>query len=63
MVAADEMPANVFNLGQIETVTITGTPLSQAISESVIDREEIYRFNTLTVDLAREVISGTTVIG
>ena len=64
MVAANQIPVDVFNLGQIETVTITGTPLSQAISESVIDREEIYRFNALTVDRAIDLlpgaVSGTT---
>ena len=58
MLAANQMPTDVFNLGQIETVTITGTPLSQAISESVIDREEIFRFNALTVDRAIDLVPG-----
>ena len=64
LAAADQMPTDVFGLGQIETVTITGTPLSQAISESTISAEEIYRFNALTVDRAIDLtagaVSGTT---
>ena len=58
MSLADQMPTDVFNLGQIETVTITGTPLSQAISESMVDAEEIYRFNALTVDRAIDLVPG-----
>ena len=58
MVAAGQMPTDIFNLGQIETVTITGTPLSQAISESTVSAEEIYRFNALTVDRAIDLVPG-----
>jgi iron complex outermembrane receptor protein len=58
MVAADQIPADIFNLGQIETVTITGTPQSQAISESVINRDELYKFNALTVDRAIDLVPG-----
>ena len=51
-------PADVFDLGQIETVTITGTPLSQAISESTISSDDIYKFNALTVDRAIDLTTG-----
>jgi iron complex outermembrane receptor protein len=64
LAAATQLPADIFGLGQIETVTITGTPLSEAISESTVSAEAIYRFNALTVDRAIDLttgsVSGTT---
>ena len=62
--AAEQIPTDIFTLGQIETVTITGAALSQSISESTVSADEIYRFNALTVDraidLAAGAVSGTT---
>jgi iron complex outermembrane receptor protein len=61
MVAAnDAMTAqnNVFDLGQIEQVTITASPLSQAISRSVVTGEETFKFNALTVDRAVDLAAG-----
>src|SRR3954464_234183 len=61
---AQGAPSNAFNLGQIEQVTITGSPFARSISESVVTNEETFKFNALTVDraidLAAGVASGTT---
>jgi iron complex outermembrane receptor protein len=61
---AQTAPNDVFNLGQIEQVTITGSPFGQAISESVVTNEQTFKFNALTVDrainLATGAASGTT---
>ena len=67
MVAANDAAqaqSNVFDLGEIEQVTITASPFSQAISRSVVTGEETFKFNALTldraVDLAAGVQSGST---
>src|SRR5215467_961398 len=67
MVAANsgtQAQSNVFDLGEIEQVTITASPFSQAISRSVVTGEETFKFNALTldraVDLAAGVQSGST---
>src|SRR6185295_4100943 len=39
---------SVFNLGEIEQVTITGAAQSQAIGEVIVTPEDIYKFNALT---------------
>jgi iron complex outermembrane recepter protein len=56
--------ASVFGLGQIEQVRITASPFSQAVSESIVSKEDIYKFNALTLDRALDlstgVISGQT---
>ena len=57
--AANPGPDNsVFNLGQIETVTITGSLFSQAISQSTVSAEEAFKFNALTVDRALDLVTG-----
>src|SRR5258708_3877921 len=48
----------VFNLGQIEQVTITGSLFSQAISQSTVSSEEAFKFNALTVDRALDLVTG-----
>jgi iron complex outermembrane receptor protein len=61
MVAANSaatMPSNIFDLGQIEQVTITASPLSQAISRSVVTGEETFKFNALTLDRALDLAAG-----
>src|SRR5215831_14473490 len=60
MVAAANpaMQNNVFDLGQIEQVTITASPLSQSISRSVVTGEETFKFNALTVDRAIDLAAG-----
>src|SRR5215471_15338118 len=62
MVAANtENPAadnSVFDLGRIETVTITGSPLTNAINESKVTADDIYKFNALTVDRAIDLVPG-----
>jgi len=59
MIAANtEVNANVFDLGRIETVTITGSQLSNAINESKITADDIYKFNALTVDRAIDLTTG-----
>src|SRR5262249_38842618 len=61
-VAANTTPANpesnIFDLGQIEQVTITGSPLSEAINESTISNDETFKFNALTVDRALDLVPG-----
>jgi iron complex outermembrane receptor protein len=59
MVAANSATdTSVFGLGQIEQVTITGSPVSQAVSESKISKEDIYTFNALTVTRALDLTTG-----
>lgn len=55
---AQTAPSDVFNLGQIEQVTITGSPFAGAISESVVTNEETFKFNALTVDRAINLTTG-----
>src|ERR1700704_702704 len=58
--AAGSSPDNsIFNLGQIEQVTITGSLFSQAISQSTVSAEEAFKFNALTVDRAIDLVTGT----
>src|SRR5258707_4193763 len=49
---------SIFNLGQIEQVTITGSLFSQAISQSTVSAEEAFKFNALTVDRALDLVPG-----
>jgi len=49
---------SVFNLGEIEQVTITGAAQSQAIGEVIVTPEDIYKFNALTVDRAIDLVTG-----
>jgi iron complex outermembrane receptor protein len=60
MAAANNTPADqsVFGLGQIETVRVTGMTGSQAVSESVVNRDDIYKFNALTLDRALDLSTG-----
>ncbi len=59
MVAANTAPSsNIFNLGQIEHVTVTASPVSEAISESTVSSEETFKFNALTVDRAIDLTAG-----
>jgi len=60
MVAANSAARNtgVFGLGQIETVRITGVAGSQAVGESRITKEDIYKFNAMTVDRALDLTTG-----
>jgi iron complex outermembrane recepter protein len=55
---AQEPAGDVFNLGQIEQVTITGSLFSQAISQSTVSSEEAFKFNALTVDRALDLVTG-----
>jgi outer membrane receptor protein involved in Fe transport len=56
---ASSSPDNsIFNLGQIEQVTITGSLFSQAISQSTVSSEEAFKFNALTVDRALDLVTG-----
>jgi iron complex outermembrane recepter protein len=61
---AADANSGVFGLGQIEQVRITASPYSRSVSESRINRDDIYRFNALTLDraldLAPGVVSGQT---
>jgi iron complex outermembrane receptor protein len=61
---AQTSAGDVFNLGQIEQVTITSSPFAEAISESVVTSVETFKFNAITVDraidLATGAASGTT---
>src|SRR6267142_3019923 len=50
--------STVFNLGQIEQITITGSLFSQAISQSTVSAEEAFKFNALTVDRALDLVTG-----
>jgi iron complex outermembrane recepter protein len=50
--------SNVFDLGQIEQLTITAAPTAQAISQSTISADETYKFNALTVDRAIDLAPG-----
>src|SRR5688572_13347001 len=56
--AADPNASGVFGLGQIEQVTITASPLSQAVSEVTVSAEDIYKFNALTLDRALDLVPG-----
>src|SRR5258706_6993780 len=57
--AASGPDNTIFNLGQIEQVTITGSLFSQAISQSTVSAEEAFKFNALTVDRALDLVTGT----
>src|SRR5258707_9631664 len=48
----------IFNLGQIEQVTITGLLFSEAISQSTVSAEEAFKFNATTVDRAIDLVTG-----
>ena len=60
MVAANmaAAPGSIFDLGQIERVTVTASPISQAISESTVSGEETFKFGALTVDRAIDLTTG-----
>ena len=61
MLAANVTPAsaaNIFGLGQIEQVTITASPFAAVINESMIDAEDIYKFNATTLDRAIDLVPG-----
>ncbi len=49
---------SVFNLGQIEQVTVNASPTSDAISQSTVSSDEAYKFNALTVDRAIDLATG-----
>lgn len=51
-------PNDVFNLGQIEQVTITGSLFAATINEATVSNEEAYKYNALTVDQALDLVSG-----
>jgi iron complex outermembrane receptor protein len=55
---ADSSQSGVFNLGEIEQVTITGSPLAATINESTVSGEEAFKFNALTVDRALDLAAG-----
>jgi iron complex outermembrane receptor protein len=55
---AQNRQQGVFDLGQIEQVTVTASPFSQAISESTVSAEEAFKFNALTVDRALDLVTG-----
>src|ERR1700743_3538154 len=61
---AQDTQTSIFDLGQIEQVRVSASPMATAISESTISAEETFKFNALTVDraldLATGVASGTT---
>src|SRR5712671_6527477 len=49
----------IFNLGQIEQVRVTASPMAATISESTVSAEEAFKFNALTVDRALDLVTGT----
>jgi iron complex outermembrane receptor protein len=55
-----DMSGGIFNLGQIEQVTITGSLFQPAISQSTISNEEAFKFNALTVDRALDLVPGAS---
>ena len=50
VIASPARNSDVFNLGQIEQVTITGSPFAATISEATVSNAEAYKFNAQTVD-------------
>jgi len=56
--AANPPNNSIFNLGQIEQVTITGSPFAATINESTVSGEEAYKFNALSLDRALDLVSG-----
>ena len=48
----------IFNLGQIEQVRVTASPMAATISESTVSAEEAFKFNALTVDHALDLVPG-----
>jgi len=48
----------IFNLGQIEQVRVTASPMAATISESTVSAEEAFKFNALTVDRALDLVPG-----
>ena len=55
---AQTMPNGIFDLGQIEQVRITASPMAASISESTVSAEETFKFNALTVDRALNLVTG-----
>jgi iron complex outermembrane receptor protein len=55
---AEPVPTNVFDLGQIEQVRVTASPMAVTINQSTISAEEIFKFNALTVDRALDLVTG-----
>jgi len=49
---------SIFNLGRIEQVRITASPMAETISESTVSAEEAHKFNALTVDRALDLVTG-----
>src|SRR5260221_14252665 len=59
MVAANTAPSsNIFNLGQVEHVTVSASAVSEAISESTVSSEETFKSNALPVDRAIDLTAG-----
>ncbi len=50
----------IFNLGQIEQVRVTASPMAATISESTVSAEEAFKFNARALDLVPGAASGTT---
>lgn len=50
--------SDVFNLGQLEQVTITGSPFAATINEATVSNEEAFKFNAVTVDQTLDLVSG-----
>jgi iron complex outermembrane receptor protein len=55
---AQNTQASIFDLGQIEQVRVSASPMAAAISESTVSSEEAYKFNALTVDRALDLVTG-----
>src|SRR5258708_2100063 len=56
--AGSTVDNSIFNLGQIEQVRVTASPMAATISESTVSAEEAFKFNALTVDRALDLVPG-----
>jgi iron complex outermembrane receptor protein len=57
---AQTLGSGIFDLGQIEQVRITASPMAASISESTVSAEDAFKFNALTVDRALTLATGVS---
>lgn len=60
--AADttDISGDVFGLGRIEQVTVTGTRGDTAIGETTVDKDQLYQYGATTLDKALELVPGVS---
>ncbi|MGB8600896.1 MAG: Plug domain-containing protein, partial [Rhizomicrobium sp.] len=60
--AADttDISGDVFGLGRIEQVTVTGTRDSAAIGETTVGKDQLYQYGATTLDKALELVPGVS---